>query len=517
MSFELSEAPLSSSLQQLGSSEQDELRVWLRDMSKSSLYFLTKTLLNRTKLTKPIHVEMADFIQTNGPKTLLLEPRGHYKTTIGSEGYPIWRLIQDSNDTILLSNAVFSNAQKFLRIIKHHIESNELFRWVFPELVPGSKDKWTETEITVPRTNDVKEPSIGCIGVGGTAVGLHFRCIIKDDLVNEDHIISMEQMQKVIDWHKYSTSLLVHPSKDRECVTGTRWAFYDVYSHIMDHEPSFKVLKRSVLENGEPIFPEEFSVETIQEIADRQGPYIFSCQYMNEPVDPARTIIKQEWLQYIEDLDGPEAISQLYKRCSKFIVLDPALSQKRSGDFTGIVVVYVDHEYNMYVEHADEYRIPPDAAINLLFELVYIHEPSAVGVEIVSLNQMKANIERAMDERKRWFYIQELKPNTHISKEMRVRASLQPLFAKRKVWIRKTQKALIDQLLKFPFGQHDDVIDALAYVPHMWTAGAKPSQYVSYSPEDDPFNMSHILKKLGHDGEKPKVKTSYPFTRTREN
>jgi phage terminase large subunit-like protein len=459
---------------------------------------------------------MADFIQTQGPKTLLLEPRGHYKTTIGSEGYPIWRRINDQNDTCLLSNAVFANAQKFLRIIKNHAESNALLRWVFPELVPRSSDKWTETELVFPRTNDVKEPSIGCIGVGGTAVGLHFACIIKDDLVNEDHIISQEQMQKVIDWHKYSTSLLISPAKDRECVTGTRWAFYDVYSHIMDHEPSFKTLKRSVIEKGQPIFPEEFSLETIQEIQDRQGPYIFSCQYMNEPVDPARTIIRQEWLQYIEDLDGPESLANLYKRCSRFIVVDPALSQKRQGDYTGVVVVYVDHEYNMYVEYAEQHRISPDAVIDRLFELVWVHEPGAVGIEIVSLNQMKVNIDRAMNERKKWFYCQELKPNTHISKEMRVRASLQPLFARRKVWIRKGQRALIDQLLKFPFGSHDDVVDALAYVPHMWTAGAAPSDMVSYDPDKDPFNMQYILSKLGHTGDVDKPRGTFPFVLTKE-
>jgi len=425
--------------------------------------------------------------------------------------------VNDPNDTILLANATFTNAQKFLRVIKQHIESNALLRWVFPELVPGVKEKWTESSITIPRTNDVKEGSLEAIGVGGTAVGMHYNCLIKDDLVNEDHIISQEQMQKVIDWHKYSTPLLVRPRSDREVVHGTRWAFYDLYSHIIENEPVFNTFIREDRdEQGVPIFPSEFDDETLKDIESRMGPYIYSCQMKNRPVDPARTLIRQEWLQYIEDLDGPEHIAQLYKRCSRFIVVDPALSQKRSGDFTGIAVVYVDHEYNMYVEYAEEHRLPPDAVQNLLFELVYVHEPNGVGVEIVSLNQMKENIERQMKERKKWFYIQELRPNTHISKEMRVRASLQPLFAQRKVWVRKTQRALIDQLLKFPFGVHDDIIDALAYVPHMWTAGATPSEHVRYSPENDPLNMEYILRKLGHTGEAPKPRKTFPFTLTEE-
>jgi len=518
MSSELSEVPSTPSvpqLENLGSSEQDELREYLRHMGRSSLYFLTKAILGRQKLTGHLHRQMADFVQTQGPKTLMLVPRGHYKTTIGSEGYPIWRHIDNNDDTCLLGNAVFGNAQKFLRVIKHHCETNQLLRWVFPECHPG-KDKWTETELTFDRTVDVKEPSLACIGVGGTAVSLHFACIIKDDLVNEDHIISLEQMEKVIDWHKYSTSLLIRPASDREVVTGTRWAFYDLYSHIMDNEPDFKVFFRQAHDAaGEPIFPEEFSEEVLNAIADRQGPYIYSCQYDNEPSDPTKAIIKPEWIQYIEDIGSPEQLALLFKRCSRFIVLDPALSEERQGDYCGLVVVYVDHEYNMYVDEADQHRIGADGQVDMLMNLALAHEPNAIGIELTSFNQLNVSLERAMDMQKRWFYIQELRPNTHITKTMRIRASLQPLFARRKVFIRRSQRVLRDQLLKFPLGKHDDVIDALGYVPHMWTAGAEPSIYSTYDPAKDPFNMQYILDKLGH-GKQPTHRGAYPFILTKE-
>ena len=410
----------------------------------------------------------------------------------------------------MLANATFTNAQKFLRVVKSHFETNEIFRWVFPELIPGPKEKWTESEICVPRTNEVKESSVEAIGVGGTAVGRHFRCIVKDDLVNEDHIISTDQMQKVIDWHKYSASLLVHPGRDREHVQGTRWAFYDVYSYIKENEiPPFQLYERPAIEYGESIFPEEFDLQTLHDLELRQGPYIFSCQYLNAPVDPARTIIKPEWLQYIEDLKDTD-LKKLYSQCSCYLIIDPAISQKRHGDYTGLILAYVDQHYDVYVEYADRQRISPDQMIDLVFNMVSLHNPNSVGIETVQFARaLKYSMEQAMRDRKKWFYIQELQPNTHQTKEMRVRASLQPLFAQRKVYIRKSQTALKDELLKFPLGDHDDVVDALAYLPHMWTAGPGP-----YEPKPetskDPFNMSYILEKLQHSS----PESNYPFVLT---
>jgi len=485
-----------SSLASLGSSEQDQLRSWMQEMCRESLYFLVKAVLGRNKLVSPLHKEMCDHLQQRSfPKTLTLVPRGFYKTTIGAEGYPIWRLINDPNDTILIANATITNAQKFLRVIKHHIESNNMLRWLFPDLIPRPQDKWTEYEICVPRSNDVKESSVEAIGVGGTAVGRHFRCIIKDDLVNEDHLLSREQMQKVVDWHKYSASLLVHPGRDREHVQGTRWAFYDVYSHIMDNEPSFKVLKRGcVKEDGQPEFPEEFDLQTLADLRARQGTFIFSAQYENQPSDPERQVIMSSWLQYIEDLpQKPD-----YQRCNAFMLVDPAVSTQRHGDYTGIIVAYVDSRYDVYVELAERARMAPDTMIQRVMDLVQLYNPLVVGIETVSFGKaLKYMFERAQQDRKKWFYIQELQPNTHVTKEMRIRSSLQPLFSQRKVYLGKRQVELVDELLKFPLGEHDDLIDALAYLPHVWMPGRKDLPVVD-KPEDDPFNMAYILEKLHH-------------------
>ena len=58
--------------------------------------------------------------------------------------------------------------------------------------------------------------------------------------------------------------------------------------------------------------------------------------------------------------------------------------------------------------------------------------------------------------------IEELRPDTRQTKAMRIRG-LQPRFEARTVFLRREMVALEDELLRFPRGRTDDLVDALAY------------------------------------------------------
>ena len=56
----------------------------------------------------------------------------------------------------------------------------------------------------------------------------------------------------------------------------------------------------------------------------------------------------------------------------------------------------------------------------------------------------------------------EIKENPRTSKSYRLE-SLQPLFAQGNVFIQKNQQALLDELLLYPRGKHDDLLDGFFY------------------------------------------------------
>jgi len=56
----------------------------------------------------------------------------------------------------------------------------------------------------------------------------------------------------------------------------------------------------------------------------------------------------------------------------------------------------------------------------------------------------------------------EIKENPRTSKSYRLE-SLQPLFASNKVYIQSSMQAFVDELLLYPRGKHDDLLDGFFY------------------------------------------------------
>ena len=79
-----------------------------------------------------------------------------------------------------------------------------------------------------------------------------------------------------------------------------------------------------------------------------------------------------------------------------------------------------------------------------------------------------------MNKRNLWLPLKEVKPQLR-TKETRIRG-LQPLYANQKVFHNKAMANTVyleDELLRFPLGKHDDIIDALAYGLDFWYPGKR--------------------------------------------
>jgi hypothetical protein len=65
------------------------------------------------------------------------------------------------------------------------------------------------------------------------------------------------------------------------------------------------------------------------------------------------------------------------------------------------------------------------------------------------------------NRRNKYLPLFEIKSRADIKKEMRIRSVLQPRFERGKIFIRREDFDLEDEILKFPRAKHDDMIDAM--------------------------------------------------------
>ncbi len=215
-----------------------ELMETKRRAFKESLYLTCKYLLGMSDLNKRTHSEMVkaleelEFREKKIANALIIMPRGSLKSSVGSIGFPIWRLLRDPNKRILIDSATYDLSTQLVSAISEYLESPKVVA-LFGTF--KTKDDWSSKSITIAqRTKVLKESSVVASGVGSPKTGAHYDTIIMDDLNNEKNSATPEQMEKVVRHYQMNYAIL-DPGGDA-AVIATRYAALDVPGHILSNE-----------------------------------------------------------------------------------------------------------------------------------------------------------------------------------------------------------------------------------------------------------------------------------------
>ena len=299
------------------------------------LYYFATVVMGKNRFSKNpnkeknLHYQMCLTVMKDGLKEGIEIPRDHFKSTVYSECFPIWRALpfgkreedfftnigytdlyiewmrrtHSQDIRILLVSETIKNAIKLGIRIANHYENNTLFRQLFPEIMPTEKETWTNESLHQRRTPSGRgqgEGTFDFIGVGAALQSRHYNVVVEDDLVGREARKSSIVMADTIDYHQIlvgaTDSDPNNPGRDfDEIVVGNRWSHDDLNSHIRAEEPYFNWTTHSALGGccslhafGEPIFAEAFTREKLLRWKRRLGSYHFSCQFLNYPIDPSK-------------------------------------------------------------------------------------------------------------------------------------------------------------------------------------------------------------------------------------
>lgn len=123
------------------------------------------------------------FDLTEAYDRLLIEAaREHAKTEIFGKALPLFEIGVNPNVRILIVSATFDQAAQRTRVLREHIERNENYRAIFPDVRIVSKKG--DEQFTVERDRILKEPTVLSTYAGGAIPGYRFDIVILDDLVN---------------------------------------------------------------------------------------------------------------------------------------------------------------------------------------------------------------------------------------------------------------------------------------------------------------------------------------------
>lgn len=489
-----------------------DIRADLAETGRRDLYWFNKAVLKHKDLAVNCHLPLCVYFDTNpGQFKLALMPRDHLKTHCITIAGTLQKAMRDPNERILIANESATNAQNMLSAIKAHLESNKILRTLYSDVIPKDTKKvtWNQESLTLNRTRIDPQPTFDTIGMTGAFTSRHYSHICIDDPISEDALKSEKVMADTINRLKGCLDLLTDSTHDTIWIVGTRWAIHDVYSWF--EKTLGKKLNRFIrgaIEDGLPIWPERFSLETLALKRQLLGEYKWSCQQMNSPRNVELQDINVDDLKWwrwhdtktntIELLDREGQIEETWRLDQLDITTtvdlrhaDPGIKNDRNAMVTtGITPTSRAVVLDVWANRGTSLEV-----VDHVFVVKAKFHPRTFGIEKVGYQkQLKYFVEAEADRRGEYVHITDL--SAPGNKKYHIR-SIQPIAATGRLYLLPTQMILRQELADYPLGEFDDCADCLGLQSQLWRGQMSPERWQKLKEEQEKM-MKLVMAKERH-------------------
>ena len=415
---------------------------------------------------------------------LQLSPRDHGKTTIFCYAFPLWKICYQIDVRILLVSKTGSQSKKLLDTIRKELNENPLIRQDFGKLLEReSATLWCKRS---PKGRKLKDPTVEAVGAEGAITGGHFDIIICDDIVDDENVKTEARMASLENWFLGTIGELCEPST-LWLVSGTRKHYSDIYSMLLENPLWQNIIDRAIIqfpeswtfikdvdESGkefivdvefegkyEVLWPEVWDIKTLLLNRQQAGSIIFDREKQNDPSGMKGQFLNVEWLHYYDWKDLP------IDRLEFYVGGDLAISENEKADNTVFVLVGYDkgnrriYLIDFIMGHWDFPKQNKEliGAYNK-WEDMGMRASKVILEDNVYQAALAQNIANTT-------WIPAIGRKTVKDKVTKM-TSITTHFENKSVVLRKSEMNGMPEFRKewthFPFGTHDDMLDAVALV-----------------------------------------------------
>lgn len=278
-------------------------RARLRNLCIIDLYFLLRYMLGRKDTEREWYLQRCREVQANPDGYLDLWAREHGKSSVITFAKTIQDILTDPEITVGIFSHTRPIAKGFLRQIKREFEANEMLKTLFPDILwenVKEAPKWSEDDgIIVKRKGNPKESTVEAWGlVDGQPTSKHFRLRVYDDVVTRESVTTPEQIKKTTEAWELSDNLGVEGGKIR--TIGTRYHLADSYSTMLERKaviPRIYPATHNGRMDGNPVF---FSPTEWERRKRTQSRSMIAAQLLQNPLADEDATFRPEWLRPYE-------------------------------------------------------------------------------------------------------------------------------------------------------------------------------------------------------------------------
>ncbi len=390
-------------------------------------------------------------------RLIITMPPGSAKSTYASILFPCFFLSQHPKANIIAASHTTELAERFGRKVRNIIAEHG--KALGLEL---SSDSQAAGRWSLKSSGEYFAAGCG-VGIAGFRADL---AVIDDPIRSSEDASSELLRNRLYEWWGSDLSTRMKPG-GRQVIISTRWHEDDLVGRLLEAQAhggdQWHLLNLPAeAEDDDPLGrkPGEFLWDTeygyglgLRNAKQVQSARNWSSLYQQRPTPETGDYFKHEWLRSIDILPDRKTL-HIYG-ASDFAVT------QNGGDYTVHAVLGFDPENRLYLLDLWRGRTASDEWVERFCDLVGQWKPIGWAFETGQITSgVGPYLERRMRERNTMVYTEKFPTRGDKSvraQSIRGRMALQGLYIPNAPW----RNDLISELLHFPAGKHDDMVDAL--------------------------------------------------------
>jgi len=453
----------------------------------------TESLLNFTLFTKPdyevnwhhslICEKLDKFVSGEIKRLIISMPPRNGKSELVSRRLPAYLFGKHPDCQIIACSYSADLAQRMNRDVQRIIDTPE-YHTLFPDVGLNASNVRTTAQGSYLRNSDIFE-IVGekgvyrSAGIGGGITGMGFNYgIIDDYFKNREEAESSTIRDKVYEW--YTDVFLTRGERDASIlITATRWHEDDLIGRLLSLSesdpnadqwdvitlPALSEETRPAYDKREDqdlaLWPGKYPEEALRKIKATVPTYTWLSLYQQRPSAAGGNLFKKEHFKYCTLENGILNMGlkkAIYKECTIYQTCDPAASTKSTADYFALGTWALTPDFDLILLDILRTRLEGPDQVNLFKQQYQRWKPAFQAVESAGVG--KTLYQMLVRE---GLPIKELKADTDkLTRALPAAARMEAgaiYFLAGGKWLRDLE----DELLSFPNGAHDDMVDVLSY------------------------------------------------------
>jgi predicted phage terminase large subunit-like protein len=446
-----------------------------------------------------------DVEEQRSPRLIMTLPPRHGKSTLLSDMFPSWVLGKHPEWEFIATSYAVTLPIKFSRAIRDRLR-DPAYAGVFPECsLRADAQGIEEWRLTAGG-------GYRAAGVGGGITGLGAHCLIVDDPIKDWAEAQSETIREgAKSWFNTAAYNRLAPGGG-VIIVQTRWHDDDLAGYVLsqmqeqieaglapedidnwelvnypaiatgdeylmpdssievdplDTPSGARLLRRK----GEALHPERYDLAKLMRIKNRYTPQEWAALYQQDPVPDDGAFFGKDMFRHYAYLPGTR------DEYTYVTAWDVAIGEDRRNDWTVGVVCAINERGDMYVIDMVRGRYGTQELVQLAVGMIERYDCQVFGMEHGQIKMtLWPLIVDEMRRRRLTCNIADLKPikdkETRATplRGMMQRGVVMFPMQNQRPWVER----MVGEMLRFPAGKHDDIVDALAWAAFMYRTAPRP-------------------------------------------